>query len=64
MSEGSVTKEDKALGYARTPVFHNLIRSQCEYCGMILISVQAKLEELEREHRVVCRRARSVAAGS
>ena len=52
-------KQDNNTGYARARAFHNLIRAKCDYCGTILISTQAKLEELEREHRFVCERARS-----
>ncbi len=61
MSRDHMHKEDKASGYTHSPGFHYLIRSRCEYCGVILVSVKTKLEELEREHRVRCKRARSAA---
>ncbi len=64
VSRDIMPEQEKAVGYVRTPVFHDLIRSQCEYCGVILISVQATLEELERKHRMLCKRARAAAAGS
>ncbi len=59
VSGDRMTQQDNANGYTRVPAFSHLIRSKCDYCGVILVSAEAKLEELEREHRFVCRRARS-----